>query len=73
MTTIKVTAQELSDAYLNGKASGCVRAPEGLTSEGREVRFITIAKGSHNVTLSGLIRGSKWEQTYKYNKVVLDD
>ena len=72
MAIIITTAAILSDTHFGGRATGCVRAPKGFTSEGRPVSFIAIARGSRRVTLSGVIAGRKWKETYEHDRVRVD-
>lgn len=71
--TISISAADLARAYFDGRLTGCVRAPEGMTSEGRPVTFIEISRGARRVTLSGKIHGHRWEQTYPTDAVRVDD
>jgi hypothetical protein len=70
---IIVSAASLARAYFGGRVSGCIRAPAGLTSEGRPVGFIAISKGARRITLSGVFHSRKWEQTYSADGAPIDD
>ena len=80
--TITVTAAQLKTYLGRGRKTGGALVRElGLTSRGRPISQIYIARGSHAVTLSGvgtvyydgLPRRQRWEQTYPANAVEIDD
>ena len=80
--TITVTAAQLTPYLGRGRQTGSVLVRDlGLTSRGRPISHIYIARGSHAVTLSGvgtvyyggLPRRQCWEQTYPANAVEIDD
>jgi len=80
--TITVTAAQLKPYLGRGRQTGSafVRGL-GLTSRGRPISYIYVARGSHAVTLSGvgivyyggLPRRQCWEQTYPPDAVEIDD
>lgn len=80
--TITVTAAQLKTYLGRGRKTGTRDVREiGLTSRGRPISHIYIARGSHAVTLSGvgtvyydgLPRRQRWEQTYPQDAVEIDD
>ena len=80
--TITVTAARLTPYLGRGRQTGTALVRElGLTSRGRPISHIYIARGTHKVTLSGvgtvyyggLPRRQCWEQTYPANAVEIDD
>lgn len=80
--TITVTAAQLTPYLGRGRQTGSALVRElGLTSRGRPISHIYVARGTHKVTLSGvgtvyyggLPRRQCWEQTYPANAVEIDD
>ena len=80
--TITVTAAQLTPYLGRGRKTGSALVRElGLTSRGRPISHIYVARGTHKVTLSGvgtvyyggLPRRQCWEQTYPANAVEIDD
>ena len=80
--TITVTAAQLKTYLGRGRKTGSALVRElGLTSRGRPISHIYVARGTHKVTLSGvgtvyyggLPRRQCWEQTYPANAVEIDD
>ena len=80
--TITVTAAQLTPYLGRGRKTGGALVRElGLTSLGRPISHIYVARGTHKVTLSGvgtvyyggLPRRQCWEQTYPPDAVEIDD
>ena len=80
--TITVTAAQLTPYLGRGRQTGSALVRElGLTSRGRPISHIYIARGTHKVTLSGINtvyyegipRRQCWEQTYPRDAVEIDD
>ena len=80
--TITVTAAQLTPYLGRGRKTGSALVRElGLTSRGRPISHIYVARGTHKVTLSGvgtvyyggIPRRQCWEQTYPANAVEIDD
>ena len=80
--TITVTAAQLTPYLGRGRKTGSALVRElGLTSRGRPISHIYVARGTHKVTLSGvgtvyyggIPRRQRWEQTYPANAVEIDD
>ena len=80
--TITVTAAQLTPYLGRGRQTGSALVRElGLTSRGRPISHIYVARGTHKVTLSGvgtvyyggLPRRQCWEQTYPPDAVEIDD
>ena len=80
--TITVTAAQLTPYLGRGRKTGSALVRDlGLTSRGRPISHIYVARGTHKVTLSGvgtvyyggLPRRQCWEQTYPANAVEIDD
>ena len=80
--TITVTAAQLTPYLGRGRKTGSALVRElGLTSRGRPISHIYVARGTHKVTLSGVStvyyggipRRQCWEQTYPANAVEIDD
>lgn len=73
MVTIMISAQQISAAYLGGRKTGAVMAPDGLTSHGRPILFLEISRSSRRITLSGVVKGHKWVETFPPTGAPIDD
>jgi hypothetical protein len=79
--TINVSAADLARAYLDGNATGGKLITSlGLTSLGRPIHIIHIARSTRKITLSGVIKSNnpkvkpfRWEETYSSAGAPIDD